>query len=80
MLGSLHMRRGDLGSAGAEFAEAIRVDPQFAAAHYNLGITLRQQQKAQEAAQEFQKVLSIDPNFQPARAALDRLQSTPVRK
>ncbi len=39
----------------AEFRTAIRLKPDFAEAHYNLGIALRAEGKREEAVAEFRK-------------------------
>ena len=64
-------------AGGGEFAEAIRINPRFAPAHYNLGMIFRRQRKNEDAAREFSAALSADPQFRPARQALDQLKSAP---
>ncbi len=51
------------------------MDSKFAPPHYNLGMIFRKQQKNEEAAQDFHKALAADPQFRPARQALDRPKS-----
>jgi tetratricopeptide (TPR) repeat protein len=43
------------------YRQAIERQPQFATAHFNLGLMLRRQDKKAEAAVEFQKVLDAAP-------------------
>jgi len=44
---------------------AINSSPNFAAAHFELGVALRQQGKPKEAQAEFQKAATLDPNLKP---------------
>jgi Tfp pilus assembly protein PilF len=69
-LGTVYFRKGDLSRANDEFAEAVRLQPNSALAHYNLGLLLRQRGRNDEAAREFRKALDLDPKFSPAREAL----------
>ncbi len=75
-LGSLFLRRGDLARARDEFAEAVRLKPRFAWAHYNLGLVLQKENKIGGAAAEYNRALADDPEFKPAREALDRLSNS----
>jgi len=72
-LGSLYLRKDDLDKAVPEFREAVRLRPQFARAHYNLGLVFQKQNRKEDAAREFQRVLALDPQFRPAREALQKL-------
>jgi tetratricopeptide (TPR) repeat protein len=60
--------------ASVEFGEAIRLDPKFAQAYYDLGMTLSKMHKRDEAAREFKKALEVDPKFLAAQRALDDLR------
>ena len=51
---------GDLESAISQFRSAIASSPNYARAHYELAITLRQQGKAAEAAEEFTRAQELD--------------------
>ncbi|MEP6538164.1 MAG: sulfatase-like hydrolase/transferase, partial [Bryobacteraceae bacterium] len=72
-LGSIYLQRRDLEHAGKAFAEAVRLDPQFVFAHYNLGLVLGLQGAKDAAAEKFRTALKIDPHFEAARAALTRM-------
>ncbi|MEH2049548.1 tetratricopeptide repeat protein, partial [Nostoc sp.] len=43
--------------------KAIQIDPNYATAYYNLGITLYEQKKLDAAVAAFQKAIQIDPNY-----------------
>jgi Flp pilus assembly protein TadD len=63
-----------LDKAVPEFREALRLRPQFAGAHYNLGLVYQKQNRKDDAAREFRQVLALDPQFRPAREALLKLE------
>jgi len=52
---------GDIDGARAAIEEAIRIQPYYAEAHYNLGILLEQCENRVEALQEFEKAASLKP-------------------
>lgn len=54
---------GKLDEAVTHFSEALRVRPDFAEAHYNMGNVLAQQGKLNEAISHFIRVLQIKPNY-----------------
>ncbi|HEX8376326.1 MAG TPA: tetratricopeptide repeat protein, partial [Pedobacter sp.] len=47
----------------AEFTDAVKADPNFAAAYQQLGDLHRSQKRYQQAKINYQKVLQIDPGF-----------------
>jgi tetratricopeptide (TPR) repeat protein len=55
---------GDLEGAVAQFRSAINSEPNYAAAHYQLGLALTQQGHQDEAKKEFQKAAELDPHLQ----------------
>jgi tetratricopeptide (TPR) repeat protein len=63
-----------LDRAVTHYREALSYRPSDADLHTTLGIVLARSHKFNEAQVQFQVALSIDPNFQPARAALAKLQ------
>jgi tetratricopeptide (TPR) repeat protein len=65
-----------LENAVQQYREAIRLDPGFTWAHYNLGLVLQEQKKNEEATQQFRLALSFDPNFRDAREALKKLEGS----
>ena len=73
-LGSVYFGQGSLNEARDAFLKAIRFEPNFAWAHYNLGLVLQQQKENKEAARHFRLALLADGQFQKARDALDQLE------
>ena len=63
--------------ARSEFEEAVRLKPNYASAHYNLGVALVALKDLDGARSEFEKALSADPNYLPARNALARITKSP---
>ena len=53
---------GELDEAVAADREAIRLEPDLAIVHHNLGTALKLQAKAAEAVDEFRQAVRIDPN------------------
>jgi len=54
---------GDLENAIAQFRAALAATPDYAPAHFELGLALQQQGKKEEARQEFEKAASLDPKL-----------------
>jgi tetratricopeptide (TPR) repeat protein len=54
---------GDLNGAVSQFHAAIQAVPDYAPAHFELAITLRQMGKNEEAALELQKTAALDPKL-----------------
>ncbi len=54
------------------FPEALKAKPDYADAHYSLGLAFMRQGRQSEAAEHFRQALSIRPDFQEARRNLDR--------
>jgi len=66
--------------AAASFGEALKLEPQSAEAHFDLGLVRQRQNQAASAAKEFRLALQSDPGLLQARCALgsvleDRAQS-----
>src|SRR5437667_7289307 len=59
------LNAGDLEGAISQFRAAINSSPDYAAAHFELGLALRQQGKSEEAQKEFQKAVTLDPRLTP---------------
>jgi Flp pilus assembly protein TadD len=49
----------------AQFRSAISSEPGYAAAHYELGRALNQKGRKDEAKQEFQRAVQLDPHLMP---------------
>ena len=59
------LNAGDLQGAISQFRAAIGSSPKYAAAHFELGMALRQQGKSGEAQEEFRKAAELDPRLTP---------------
>jgi tetratricopeptide (TPR) repeat protein len=57
------LQAGNLDTARAEFAEALHLKPNYAEAHYNLGLTLHQEGKEADSLVEFEKAYAISPEL-----------------
>ncbi len=66
--------------AEAEYAQVIRLQPTLALAHLNRGVMLARLSKFDEAAQEFQETLRLDPGNQQAQKYLDRMTDKKSRQ
>ena len=56
------------------FNAALETDPQYIYAINNLGAAYQRQGKLDEASQQYQRALRINPNYQPAQENLEQLQ------
>jgi tetratricopeptide (TPR) repeat protein len=56
---------GDLDGAISQFRTAIRVEPSYAVAHYELGLALSQKGAKEEADGEYRKAAQLDPHLIP---------------
>ncbi len=54
--------QGKLEEAIAAYQKALRLDPNYAIAHYNLGNTLKAQGKLEEAIAELEIAVRLDPS------------------
>src|SRR2546429_5743705 len=59
------LNAGDLEGAISQFRAAISSAPKYAAAHFELGMALRQQGKSEEAQEEFRKAAELDSRLTP---------------
>ncbi|HRN70781.1 MAG TPA: tetratricopeptide repeat protein, partial [Candidatus Woesebacteria bacterium] len=62
-LGDMYARHGDMNKAIESFSEAIRLNPNYAAAWYNRGNTYKHMQKDDEALKDFQVAVEKDPTI-----------------
>jgi tetratricopeptide (TPR) repeat protein len=69
-LGLALLRKGNRVLAATELQTAVRQKPDSAAAHFALGSLWQAEDKREEAAQEFNVVLTIDSQFVPASLAV----------
>jgi superkiller protein 3 len=68
-----------LPEAVAAFRKAVKLDPNYAQTHYNLGLVLRAQRKSHEAIAEYCKVLEIDPTHIDAHLELGAILCDDLR-
>lgn len=52
------------------FSQVIKIQPNLASAHFNLGITLREQDQFKDAVSAFRKTSELDPNYPTAQECL----------
>jgi hypothetical protein len=71
--GKLRAQRGDLIGAIADFRQSIALRPDDPNAHYFLAIALQLAHDPAGAKTEYERTLTISPQFKDARARLDRL-------
>jgi tetratricopeptide (TPR) repeat protein len=53
--------KGDAAASVPHLEKSIEADPEFAAAHHQLGVALSAQAEPERAASEFQKSIALDP-------------------
>ena len=63
ILGSAAAQTGQIADAIKAFKRVISIKPDFAEAHYNLGIALKDQGKLEEAKEAYKKALSLKPDY-----------------
>jgi tetratricopeptide (TPR) repeat protein len=68
--------KGQPDEAIRHFQEAIRLKPDYAEAHSNLGTAFYQQGRTGEAIREFQEALRLRPDFADAQRNLDLALAT----
>jgi tetratricopeptide (TPR) repeat protein len=66
---------GRLREAIEHWEQALSIKPDYAAAHYNLGVALEKLGRTPEAIQHYEQALRIKPDFTQAQNALARLQA-----
>ncbi len=73
---------GNLAEAAESLQQAVRANPGFIPAHYELGVVLVELEKYEDAIARFERLISIDPRFPKAYMALAALykeKGDPVR-
>jgi len=76
-LGVAYLENGSpaqLQKAGAEFSHALRDDPKFAAAAFNLALFYERTNATSQAQAQWKKYLELDPSSEWAQEARERLQ------
>jgi tetratricopeptide (TPR) repeat protein len=61
-LGAALMERGQIQLAEGHFEAAVRLVPELAFAHYNFGVLLQRQNRADQAAREYLLAIALSPN------------------
>jgi tetratricopeptide (TPR) repeat protein len=62
-LGALLVKLGHLDEAKSILAEALRIDPRFPSAHFELGLLLEREGKYRASLIELQKAIQFDPSY-----------------
>jgi tetratricopeptide (TPR) repeat protein len=70
---TLLLKLGRLDEVGAILREALRFDPKFPQAHYQLGLLFEKQANNQEAIKELRQASELDPSFDQPFYALGRI-------
>ena len=68
---------GRTADALACYEEALRLRPDYAVAHYNLGNTLLKLRRWSEAKRHFAEAVRLAPDLGAAREMLEHLQDVP---
>ena len=79
-LGVKFAQTGFLDAAIYTFVKTLELSPQYADAHYNLGLAYWEKGLRGKALSEFKKVLRIDPYHYKARGSLAEIRKTIVSK
>jgi len=61
--GDFYVFEGKYNEAVKYYREAVRINPDNAAAHYNLGVLLKGLKRYDEAEEEYRKAMRADPDF-----------------
>ncbi len=59
------LQAGDIEGAISQFRAAINSAPNYASAHFQIGMALRQQGKTAESQKEFERAVALDPRLKP---------------
>ncbi len=62
-LASAFFQKGELEDALFQYSEALRIKPEYADAHYGMGLVLFAQEKIDEAIRQYLKALKIRPRY-----------------
>ena len=57
------------------YKETLRAQPEGADAYFNLGLIYTDSGDLEAAAENFKRVLEIDPNYREAKARLERVKA-----
>src|SRR4029453_15776646 len=73
-LGTALAQTGDGRGALEQFQQAVQLAPEFAGAHYSLGVMLQALGRRAEAIEHFSAAVEHDPYYTEAREALTELK------
>ena len=65
--GARQLQEGNVDGAIEQFRAALKLAPDYAPAHYQLGMALREKGDLAQAATEFEKAHQLDPRLRPPR-------------
>ncbi len=80
LLGLCEEQLGEEPGARERFRRALKVDPEFCQAHFELARLLLAQRETGEAAAHLRRCVELDPNHAPARTVLARLDRAAGRE
>jgi tetratricopeptide (TPR) repeat protein len=72
------VEQGDLVEAAKMFTQSIRLQPQNALCFNDLGVTLFQLGRVNDARKNLQRALLLDPNLDDARLNLEAIDRMPI--
>lgn len=73
VMGRVNLDRGAYDQAVKEFEKALEFDPQYADAHYGLGLAYEKNKEIGKAAAEYKQANKIKPNFLEAKRDFERV-------
>jgi len=79
-LGSSYNKQNKNKLAEESFKNALKINPDFANAHYGIAQVYYQQNRIKEMQEELQKVITLDPNSEEAKYSRDILQQIAQEK
>jgi len=71
--GIQHQQKGEIGAAIEDYRWALRLSPDNAAVHYDLGDAYEEIPDYDRALEQYQRAIDVDPSFYPAYNNLSRL-------
>jgi tetratricopeptide (TPR) repeat protein len=73
-LARIYALKGDMKRSLAEFGIIFRSEPNYAMYHFELGRIFESQKAVDQAKNEYQRALQLNPGLTPAKEALDKLK------